>query len=103
MDGMNLKGGFKTQSASTNWAHQGAGFNDVTLGRNSKKKAGTFVCPKSYAYICEAGMGYDGPTGWGYAQRRGQPLDLRDESSSSRARRLLRIIASTAFFARTAA
>jgi subtilase family serine protease len=60
-----LAGNEKSQTGATLWAHNGKGFNDVTVGTNSNKKAGTFVCPKSYAYICDAGKGYDGPTGWG--------------------------------------
>jgi subtilase family serine protease len=32
--------------------------NDVTSGSNGR-------CSKSYSYICNAGVGYDGPTGWG--------------------------------------
>ena len=60
-----LAGNAKTQNGATLWAHNGKGFNDVTSGTNSNKKAGTFICPKSYAYICNAGKGYDGPTGWG--------------------------------------
>ena len=59
-----LAGNAKTQTGATLWAHNGKGFNDVTSGTNSKK-GDTFVCPKSYAYICKAGKGYDGPTGWG--------------------------------------
>jgi len=30
----------------------------VTSGSNGR-------CSKSYSYICNAGVGYDGPTGWG--------------------------------------
>ena len=32
--------------------------NDVTSGSNGR-------CSKNYQYICNAGVGYDGPTGWG--------------------------------------
>ena len=63
-----LDGNFKTQNGSTLWAHQGEGFYDVINGTNSNKRAGTFVCPKSYAYICRAGTMngvYSGPAGWG--------------------------------------
>jgi subtilase family serine protease len=60
-----LAGNAKSQTGATLWAHKGKGFNDVTSGTNSNRKAKTFVCPKSYAYICNAGKGYDGPTGWG--------------------------------------
>ncbi len=48
------------------WKHGGSkGFNDVTVGTNESKAAGTFICPQSYVYICKARKGYDGPTGWG--------------------------------------
>jgi Subtilase family len=60
-----LAGNAKTQSGATLWAHNGKGFNDVISGTNSHVDAGTIICPKSYAYICKAGKGYDGPTGWG--------------------------------------
>lgn len=33
-------------------------FFDVTSGSNG-------TCPSTYTYICNAGAGYDGPTGWG--------------------------------------
>ncbi len=42
-----------------------AGLNDVTSGTNESKAGHTFICPKRYRYICFAGKGYDGPTGWG--------------------------------------
>ncbi|MDQ2992794.1 MAG: peptidase S8 [Candidatus Eremiobacteraeota bacterium] len=51
-------------AASQNAAQQlwgnggGAGFNDVTSGSNGS-------CSSSYSYICNARVGYDGPTGWG--------------------------------------
>lgn len=47
------------------WSHRGKGFNDITFGTNELAAAGTFICPKSYAYICNARRGYDGPSGWG--------------------------------------
>ncbi len=41
------------------WAAGGSSaLNDVTTGSNGS-------CPQKYAYICNAGPGYDGPTGWG--------------------------------------
>jgi subtilase family serine protease len=41
------------------WAAGGSSsLNDVTTGSNG-------TCPKKYLYICNAGPGYDGPTGWG--------------------------------------
>jgi subtilase family serine protease len=50
------------------WAKHGSGLNDVTVGNNVVptsvyKKAVT--CPAAWRYICYAGPGYDGPTGWG--------------------------------------
>jgi hypothetical protein len=45
--------------AQSIWAAGGtAALNDVTSGSNGR-------CSKSYPYICKAGVGYDGPTGWG--------------------------------------
>jgi hypothetical protein len=50
------------------WSHAGAYLNDVTIGNNlvplsvySRRVA----CPAAWNYICYAGVGYDGPTGWG--------------------------------------
>jgi len=41
------------------WAAGGSSsLNDITTGSNG-------TCPKKYPYICNAGPGYDGPTGWG--------------------------------------
>ena len=41
------------------WAAGGSSsLNDVTTGSNG-------TCPKKFSYICNAGPGYDGPTGWG--------------------------------------
>ena len=55
-----LAGNAATQNAAQGlWQHGGtAGFNDVTSGTNG-------TCSASYAYICKARAGYDGPTGWG--------------------------------------
>jgi len=52
------------------WASHGAHFFDVTKGDNIVQLGGTGgtfprKCPHSYKYICYAGAGYDGPTGWG--------------------------------------
>ncbi|HTA39360.1 MAG TPA: S53 family peptidase [Candidatus Acidoferrales bacterium] len=52
------------------WSHKGAYLNDVTAGNNLVPvsiypPAGKYVCPASWLYICYAGAGYDGPTGWG--------------------------------------
>lgn len=45
--------------AQSIWAAGGgSGLNDVTSGSNG-------TCPSQYPYICNAGPGYDGPTGWG--------------------------------------
>jgi subtilase family serine protease len=50
--------------SSLNYAQQiweaggSAGLNDVTSGRNG-------TCKARQQYICQAGPGYDGPTGWG--------------------------------------
>lgn len=40
-------------------------FHDIVSGHNDKKGLTGLVCPSTYAYICNAGTGYDGPTGWG--------------------------------------
>jgi subtilase family serine protease len=41
------------------WANGGgSGFYDITSGSNG-------TCEKKNEYICNAGPGYDGPTGWG--------------------------------------
>lgn len=39
-------------------------FNDITRGTNSFQGL-TFICPPKIKYLCNAGPGYDGPTGWG--------------------------------------
>lgn len=45
--------------AQSIWVAGGtSALNDVTSGSNGR-------CPKQYKYICAAGVGYDGPTGWG--------------------------------------
>ena len=55
-----LAGNASTQNAAQGiWAHGGtSALNDVTSGSNG-------TCSSSYLYICNAGVGYDGPTGWG--------------------------------------
>ena len=55
-----LAGNAASQNYAANiWANGGTpGLNDVTSGRNGN-------CPPKFAYICDAGPGYDGPTGWG--------------------------------------
>jgi subtilase family serine protease len=46
-------------AAQSIWQHGGtSALNDVTSGSNGR-------CSRSYTYICTAGVGYDGPTGWG--------------------------------------
>ncbi len=50
------------------WTHNGAYLNDVTTGDNlvpSAVNRRAVVCPAAWEYICYAGVGYDGPTGWG--------------------------------------
>jgi subtilase family serine protease len=51
------------------WSHHGGPYlNDVTVGNNIVPAAlnrHTVVCPAAWRYICYAGVGYDGPTGWG--------------------------------------
>ena len=55
-----LAGNASTQDyAQGIWAAGGtSSLNDVTEGSNGN-------CPTKYPYICQAGPGYDGPTGWG--------------------------------------
>ena len=54
-----LGGAAATQNAAQGiWVDAGAHLFDVTSGSNGS-------CPGAYAYICNAGVGYDGPTGWG--------------------------------------
>jgi subtilase family serine protease len=50
------------------WSDAGAGLNDITTGNNLvpvSVNRRTVTCPSAWAYICQAGAGYDGPTGWG--------------------------------------
>lgn len=57
------------------WTSSRSNFNDVTQGFNDSAKLRPplqsgdvrtgLICGKSIAYICKAGVGYDGPTGWG--------------------------------------
>jgi subtilase family serine protease len=55
-----LAGNASTQNyAEGIWAAGGSSsLNDVTKGSNG-------ACPTKFPYICDAGPGYDGPTGWG--------------------------------------
>jgi len=53
------KNAAKQNYAASIWAAGGSKkLNDVTSGSNG-------TCPSQYLYICTAGVGYDGPTGWG--------------------------------------
>ena len=46
------------------WTHARAGnMFDVTRGSNVSKNTGP--CASRVRYVCVAGPGYDGPTGWG--------------------------------------
>jgi hypothetical protein len=54
------------------WQSKGADFYDVITGQNvipasAVTGGGKFprTCPTAQAYICKAGAGFDGPTGWG--------------------------------------
>jgi subtilase family serine protease len=50
------------------WQTSGSGLNDVTAGNNLVPKSvyrRAVKCPAAWRYICYAGAGYDGPTGWG--------------------------------------
>ncbi len=60
----------RAQAARLFWEEGPAGkLFDVTEGRNG-------FCPGGASYLCTAGMGYDGPTGWGTpgASRPGPPV-----------------------------
>jgi hypothetical protein len=45
------------------WSKKGRGLFDVTSGNN--EIYGAYKCSASMRYVCYAGPGYDGPTGWG--------------------------------------
>lgn len=61
-----LAGNTSTATAKSLWAKGGtSAFYDIVKGTNENAAAGTFICPSSYSYICNARKGYDGPTGWG--------------------------------------
>lgn len=57
------------------WTSSKSDFHDITQGFNDSAKLNPplqsgdtrtgLVCKKSFAYICKAGPGYDGPSGWG--------------------------------------
>jgi subtilase family serine protease len=51
--------------SQTIWTAAASNFHDVTSGFNAKQGVTGLVCSASIAYICTAGTGYDGPTGWG--------------------------------------
>ncbi len=46
------------------WTHHAGNVYDVTQGNNIDPGIGV-KCASSVAYICTAGVGFDGPTGWG--------------------------------------
>lgn len=50
--------------ASYFWGHHQGHVNDVTSGNNLDANLGV-TCASSVHYICTAGVGFDGPTGWG--------------------------------------
>ncbi|HVA33027.1 MAG TPA: S8 family serine peptidase [Candidatus Baltobacteraceae bacterium] len=54
-----------TNPSQTIWTSSASNFHDVTSGFNDLAGATGLVCTPSIAYICAAGTGYDGPTGWG--------------------------------------
>jgi subtilase family serine protease len=62
----------KRHAAKEMWDNKGRYFNDVTIGNDIIPNNGDSpsigfprTCPRVYAYICNARVGYDGPTGWG--------------------------------------
>lgn len=68
-------GSLGNNAAQRIWTSSAANFNDVISGFNDSaklkpplasgdKKTG-LICNSTIAYICKAGPGYDGPTGWG--------------------------------------
>ncbi|HVA33129.1 MAG TPA: S8 family serine peptidase [Candidatus Baltobacteraceae bacterium] len=60
-----LAGNAKTRHAAQEiWQARGASLNDVTKGTNVLVRI-TGACASSAVYICRAGIGFDGPTGWG--------------------------------------
>lgn len=73
-----LAGGASLGSSAAQkiWTSSASNFHDVTSGFNdsahirppllngSDRRTG-LVCTTAIAYICQAGPGYDGPTGWG--------------------------------------
>jgi subtilase family serine protease len=61
-----LAGNAATATPATLWVQGGsANFNNIVKGTNEDAADGTFVCPRSYSYICKARPGYSGPSGWG--------------------------------------
>lgn len=60
-----LAGNTSTAGPQTIWGKRGtSSLNDVTSGTNILTSI-TGPCASSVKYICVAGKGYDGPTGWG--------------------------------------
>ncbi len=56
--------GSKLTGAAHIWTHQAGNLNDVTHGNNIDPHIGV-NCASSVTYICNARLGFDGPTGWG--------------------------------------
>lgn len=50
--------------ASGIWAHHAGHVHDIVSGNNLDADLGV-TCASSVRYICTAGVGFDGPTGWG--------------------------------------
>jgi subtilase family serine protease len=60
-----LAGNTKVETPAMLYAQAGwSSFNDITSGTN-QFQGFTYLCPRSILYVCKAGRGYDGPTGWG--------------------------------------
>jgi subtilase family serine protease len=60
-----LAGNAKTETPAMLYAQAGwHTFDDITSGTNQFQGV-TYLCPRPIAYVCKAGRGYDGPTGWG--------------------------------------
>jgi subtilase family serine protease len=59
-----LAGNASTRHGAQELWHNHAALNDIVSGNNIDKPI-TGPCASSVTYICVAGPGYDGPTGWG--------------------------------------
>ena len=61
-----LAGNATTATSASLYAKGGtSSFFDITSGYNDKAGVTGLVCSTAIKYICVAGKGYDGPTGWG--------------------------------------